>query len=430
MRGLALKIFLSYWATQIAVIAAFAYLPDRGGSLRLADHILHDGMVAARLLESSGAATCDAYADAVEASIAFRLQLQDADGARVCGVRGAVDAKPYERYTVETGGQRYIAAGIPLPAFAVSGVTPSFPWGNVLFAVLVSGIVCFALARYLASPLREVRDVSYRLAAGDLQARAGPAVGVRRDEIGELVRDFDTMAARIEALVHSQSQLLSDISHELRSPLARLNVALELARRKAGPEARADLDRLEAEAARMNQLIGRVLALARAESPEAARPFEPVEMIDVLSVVTDNAEYEAREQHKRVRFDAEARPSVLGDPELLASAVDNVVRNAVRYTAEGTTVDVRLLEQGGDAVVIVRDRGPGVPPAELERIFTPFHRVDAGRHRDAGGHGLGLAIARRAVALHKGTITAAPADGGGLEVLIRLPRLAVPQPVH
>lgn len=430
MRGIALTIFLSFWVTQIAVIAGFAVLPQRGASLRLRDHIQQDGMVAFRLLDEAGAETCDAYLRAVEASVRLTLQLVAADGLRVCGASGTLAVPADQQYPLEREGRKLTVRGRPLDDFSPSGDTPTFPVQNVLFAIVVSGIVCFGLAKYLAAPLREVRDVSYRLAAGDLQARAGPTVGNRRDEIGDLVRDFDTMASRIEALVHSQQQLLSDISHELRSPLARLNVALELARRKAGPAAEADLRRLETEATRMNDLIGRVLSLARAESPDSAHPFEVVELVDVVQVVADDAAYEAGQQGKTVRFEAVGNPLVVGSAELLASAVDNVVRNAVRYTPEGTAVEIRLSALQHEVVTSVRDHGPGVPAAELERIFTPFHRVDAGRHRDAGGYGLGLAIARRAVALHKGTIAASPAEGGGLEVTIRLPRAQVSLPRH
>jgi two-component system sensor histidine kinase CpxA len=266
-----------------------------------------------------------------------------------------------------------------------------------------------------------VRDVSYRLAAGDLQARVGPQVAARRDEIGDLVRDFDAMASRIEALVHSQGQLLSDISHELRSPLARLNVALELARRKAGPDAQADLERIEAEADRMNELIGRVLALARAESSEPSDTPEPVDVAEVVRHVTGDADYEAQRQHRSVALRIAAAPSVNGDPRLIASAVDNVVRNAVRYTPEQSTVEVVVDGTDREALISVRDHGPGVPASETERIFTPFHRVEPGRNRETGGVGLGLAIARRAIAVHGGSITAENAFDGGLRVTIRLP---------
>ena len=245
----------------------------------------------------------------------------------------------------------------------------------------------------------------------------------RHDEIGELVGDFDAMAARLEALVHAQTQLLSDISHELRSPLARLNVALELARRKSGDAAAADLARREREAERMNELIGRLLALARAENAGAPPDLAPVDVGDLVRHVADDAAYEAQQQQKRVRVEAGHGAVVEGDARLIASAIDNVVRNAVRHTADGTDVTIAVTMSAGDVEVQVRDRGPGVPPAELERIFTPFHRVDAGRDRDRGGVGLGLAIARRAVVVHGGSIDAANAADGGLVVTLRLPRL-------
>jgi two-component system sensor histidine kinase CpxA len=150
----------------------------------------------------------------------------------------------------------------------------------------------------------------------------------------------------------------------------------------------------------------------------------------VVTIVADNAEYEAQEQGKAVRFECLADPVVMGDAELLTSAVDNVVRNALRYTPASSSVDIRLAVADQEAVVTVRDHGPGVPEAELERIFTPFHRVDTGRDRAAGGAGLGLAIARRAVALHKGSLAAALADSGGLVVTMRLPLTPVSHAVH
>lgn len=430
MRGIALKIFLIFWLMQAAIIATFAVLPDAGGGVRLTDHTRQNGMMAVRLLEERGQAACDGYLTMLASAGQLEMAVVDAQGATVCGTSAALSATPVSRVEVQGTRGTYDIAGHGLPAFLTSSGRRGFPWTNVLLTTVVSGLVCFAMARYLAAPLRQVRDVSYRLAAGDLQARAGPAVGVRRDEIGDLVRDFDTMAARIEALVHSQNQLLSDISHELRSPLARLNVALELARRKAGGAAQPDLDRLEAEASRMNELIGRILALARAESPDAAHPFDAVDLRDVVTVVADNAGYEAQQQGKSVCFECLADAVVLGDAELLTSAVDNIVRNAVRYTPAGSSVDIRLAEIDGEAIVNVRDHGPGVPEAELERIFTPFHRVDTGRGRDAGGAGLGLAIARRAVALHKGSLAAALAESGGLVVTMRLPIASLSHAVH
>lgn len=439
MRGLALKIFLSFWLIFAALIASFAVLRSRSPSIRVADHVQQYGLIAAALLESRGAPACADFAAAVAERTRVALVLLDARGALACHAP-AVDADrfappapggPAARSPAADAlsadvrgpsGAGYTAVGAPLPGFDTAlPVRPPFPFGAVGITILVSGAVCFSMARYLARPLRQMRDVSYRLAAGDLQARVGPRVAARRDEIGDLVRDFDVMASRLEALVRAEHQLLSDISHELRSPLARLNVALELAKRKAGPEAQSDLERLEEEAERMNDLIGRLLALARAESVDAAATREPVDLADIVRHVTTDADYEAQRQQKSVALHIVATPPVNGDPQLIASALDNVVRNAVRYTPERTIVDVTLDGAGADAVITVRDRGPGVPATEIDRIFRPFHRVEPGRHRESGGVGLGLAIAQRAVAVHGGRIAAENAEDGGLCVTIRLP---------
>jgi two-component system sensor histidine kinase CpxA len=319
----------------------------------------------------------------------------------------------------------FTVAAFPLPRFAENAFRPPFPYRAVGFAIIVSGLVCFAMARYLARPLQLVRDASYRLAAGDLQARAGPIVGRRRDEIGDLVRDFDAMAARVEALVQAHTQLLSDISHELRSPLARLNVALELARRKAGADTTTDLDRIELEAARMNELIGRVLALARAETHQSS-PTEIVDLADVVQRVADDATYEAQRHRKAVALCLKASAHLPGDEQLLASAIDNVMRNAIRYTPDGSSVEVVLDCTDREAVITTRDHGPGVPLTEQERIFTPFHRIETARNAESGGVGLGLAIATRAVVVHGGTITADNAPAGGLVITIRLPLRSLP----
>ena len=423
MRGIALKIFLSFWLIFAVLIASFELLRDERRDFRFGDHLRQSGGVAALIFEGQGSAACAGYAAALEESAHIQFALLDAQRQAVCRSPGAPTADFTESIPIRSpGGASFTAVGRALPGFRLPFDRPPFPYRPVALAIVVSGIVCFAMARYLAAPLRHVRDVSYRLAAGDLHARAGPSVGRRHDEIGELVRDFDAMAARLEALVHAQSQLLSDISHELRSPLARLNVALELARRKAGPEACTDLNRIEAEAERMNELIGRVLALARAESnPQSL--MTPVDLAAIVRQVAEDADYEAQRQDKLVDFCSTVTPTVEGDAQLIASAVDNVLRNAVRYTRTGSAVDVVLAATSDDAIVVVRDHGPGVPDAELERIFSPFHRVQSDRNRETGGVGLGLAIARRAITVHGGTITAANAPDRGLVVTIRLPLL-------
>ncbi len=286
-----------------------------------------------------------------------------------------------------------------------------------------AGVVCFFLARYLTRPLRKLRASATRLASGDLSARA--AVGNRRDEIGELGRDFDLMAERLESLVGVQRRLLRDISHELRSPLTRLNVALGLARRRIAPEDCEPLDRIEQEAARLKELIAQLLELAQLESTDALAPGTTVDLAAIVREVAADADFEAQSCGLRVRLQQCDECSLEGRPELLRSAIENVVRNSIRYTAPRTEIQISLTHGAGaagpQAVVQVRDHGPGVPEECIQDIFLPFYRVGDDRDRLTGGVGLGLAIAQQAVRLHRGAITAANAPGGGLCVELRLP---------
>jgi two-component system sensor histidine kinase CpxA len=295
------------------------------------------------------------------------------------------------------------------------------PHLGILIAIVSSGFVCYILARYLTSPIVRLRAATQKLASGDLTARAGMPGSRRHDEMAELMRDFDRMAERLENLVNAQSRLLTDISHELRSPLARLNVALELARQRSGPEAGSALDRIDRETNRLNELIQKLLTIARLEAGNESIEKVPVHL---------DAAFEAQARRCQVEATVAEGCVVLGSPSLLHSAIENVVRNAIRYTGEGTSVEVRL-EQGvgleGDsvygpeAVVRVTDSGPGVPEDALDKLFRPFYRIDDARGRQTGGVGLGLAITDRAVRLHGGTIKAANRPQGGLVVEIRLP---------
>jgi two-component system sensor histidine kinase CpxA len=237
------------------------------------------------------------------------------------------------------------------------------------------------------------------------------------------------MAERIETLLKAQSRLLNDISHELRSPLARLNVALGLARQRANVESGDMLDRIELEASRLNELIGRILTLARLEDGEQRVPQTPVPLNEIVVSVTEDAEFEAQARRCHVRTTIpEGDWDVRGNASLLHSAVENVVRNAIRYTQEGSSVDIELARSatGGthEAVLRVSDSGPGVPEEVLAKLFEPFYRLDDARGRQTGGVGLGLAITERAVRFHGGKVAAFNRQGGGLVVEIRLPLIA------
>jgi two-component system, OmpR family, sensor histidine kinase CpxA len=298
------------------------------------------------------------------------------------------------------------------------------PGLGILIAVLSSGLVCYFLASYLTSPILRLRKAAQKLAAGDLSARVGK-VGRSKDEVSQLVHDFDTMAEQIEKLVNAQSRLLKDISHELRSPLARMTVALELARQRTGTEAEGVLDRISLEASRMNELIGSLTTIARLESGTGTVKKVSVHLEEIVEEVARDADFEAQARNCRVEAEILDELPVEGDPALLRSAIENVVRNATRYTREGTTVKVRAeklqRQNSTQSLIAVTDYGPGVPEDALERIFQPFYRIDDSRGRSTGGVGLGLAITDQAVRLHGGSVTASNLPEGGLSVEIRLP---------
>ena len=284
-----------------------------------------------------------------------------------------------------------------------------------------AGVVCYALAFYFSSPVRKLRQATNLLAEGDLSVRVGPKMGRRRDELADLGRDFDKMAERLQNLMLSERRLLGDISHELRSPLARMNVALELAEQTANEDTQKYLQRIYRESERLNQLIGQLLALARLESGDTKDREEVVNIKAIVEEVAHDADFEAKSKNCGVVVLHSDEMATIGNIELLRSAIENVVRNAIRYTGEATKIEITAQKRGGEAMIQVRDYGPGVPQEELSELFRPFYRVAAARDRQSGGVGLGLAIAERAIGAHGGTITAKNAPGGGLLVEFRLP---------
>jgi signal transduction histidine kinase len=283
---------------------------------------------------------------------------------------------------------------------------------------LVAGaIFCYFISSYLTKPLNRLGEAAAKIAEGRLDTRVDPSLKRRRDEIAGLARNFDRMAERIEALVTGQRRLLGDVSHELRSPLARLIVALSLARQGPAEEAAENLDRIGLEARRLDTLIGQLLALTRIDS--GADRGSPVrfDLTNLVQEVAADADFEARARNRHVTVKQGDACTVEGFEEMLRSAVENVVRNAIRHTAEGTAVEISLRCSGSQALLGVRDYGPGVPESMLSEIFLPFRRV---ANDNSDGAGLGLAIAERAVSLHRGTIRATNAPGGGLIVEIVL----------
>ncbi|HSH70318.1 MAG TPA: ATP-binding protein, partial [Deferrisomatales bacterium] len=327
-------------------------------------------------------------------------------------------------------GEYVLLAEVPPPSRLERLLNPYGLGLRLAAAFVVIGVASYLLARYLSAPIRALRLATRRLAAGDLSARVGPALGGRRDESAELGREFDRMAEQVEAGVEARKRLLRDVSHELRSPLARLGVALELARQSAGERAGRDLDRIGREAERLNELIGQLLGLAALEGDAGAAARVAVDLDRLLRAVVRDAEFEAGARGVAVQLEGESGVTLQGVPELLRRALENVVRNAVRFTAVGSAVEVTLvaLADRGAVRISVRDRGPGVPEAALTELFQPFYRVAEARDRESGGAGIGLAIVEQAVRLHGGSVRAENAAGGGLRVTVELPTAAAGRP--
>jgi two-component system sensor histidine kinase CpxA len=297
---------------------------------------------------------------------------------------------------------------------------------RLLVFLPVAGVICYLLARSFSAPLARLRRISRQIAAGDLSARVGTSLGKPGNEIGDLARDFDHMAERMEGLVNGQKRLLLDISHELRSPLTRLNLALELAKKRF-PEEDGNLDRIARESERLNVLIGQLLALTRSEALAIDADSSPVHLADLLLEIAEDVNFENQNRGKGVSILELETMVVAGSRELLRQAIENIVRNGAYYTRPESRVEISLssreTEVGGRlAVIRIRDHGPGVPEDKLPHLTEPFYRVAEARDRNSGGTGLGLAIAGQAVLQHGGTILFANApDRDGLIVDILLP---------
>jgi len=408
------------------------------------------GQVAPVLYERQGNAPLERYArktagpsktlaflfDASGRALDSRMEIPPA--VRAAAAEAARNNAPRN---VSSDGYSALAQAVAGPSghgYIATVGTPSPPRGAQLWqpivrsfgirmavALLFGGIIGYLLAWRLTAPIRRLRTAAQRLANGDLSARVGESGGKIGDEVADLGRDLDRMAERIEELLESQKRLVRDVSHELRSPLARFNVALGLARQHCTSAADRYFDRIECDAGRLNELIGELLTLSLLESGAEQLVREPLALDTLVAHVAHDADFEAQSRHKSVSVIADAPLILHGNGELLRRALENVVRNAVRYTQEGTAVEIALQkvqDEGAEfAVITVRDYGPGVPETALTKLFHPFYRADDARDRQSGGTGIGLAITERSVRLHSGTVSARNAANGGLLITIRLP---------
>ncbi len=296
-------------------------------------------------------------------------------------------------------------------------------WFNLTIAMFPAALVCMVLSLYLTRPITRLRATAQRLAGGDLSARSSPYGIVRRDELGDLARDFDVMAAQIQLLMTAQRRFVADVSHELGAPLTRMHLALALLRRQFAGKKNLELERIERETDKLSNLVQQLLLLAGLEA--GACPAETLTAISTRSLcesIIEDANFEAAHAHCQVTGTLQDI-TILAYPQLLRRAIDNILRNAIRYAPAGSEICLNCRADGERQQVIleVLDGGPGVPDSMLSDIFEPFFRTAPGRESSSGGTGLGLSIASEAIRLHDGTITAQNRKSGGLQVTITLP---------
>jgi signal transduction histidine kinase len=304
------------------------------------------------------------------------------------------------------------------------GAPPPRPFLPPLMPLLAGSVVSliFAalLAWYFARPIRGLRTAFEALAGGALETRIGRSMGRRRDELADLGADFDCMADRLQGLMDGQRRLLHDVSHELRSPLARLQAAAGLMRQQ--PERAVELlERIERDTGRMDRLVGELLTLARLDAGVGDDRMESLDLDELLAGIAEDVGVEAEAQGVDVRLAPGDAARVRGDADLLRRALENVLRNAVKHSPRGAAVEVCGRVDAEVCCVAISDRGPGVAESELVSIFEPFYR-GAGAARQGEGYGLGLAIAKSVMQRHRGTVAACNRSGGGLVVSLCLPR--------
>jgi two-component system, OmpR family, sensor histidine kinase CpxA len=320
-----------------------------------------------------------------------------------------------------SGDQYRLVAKFPPEVFEAY----KFNRGNIIvrfsLAFIFGGFVCYLLSLYLSRPIRILQRAARRLGRGNLSTRVSAKLTSRNDEIGQLSTEFNDMATRLESLILSRQQLLQDISHELRSPLARLSVALELAKDKA-PQVTKELERIGKESEKLNELIQQILTLASLTNEDPRMAFNEFDLTKMIRSIIDDANFEAQHLPSTITFDCPSSCNINANFSLIQSAIENVVRNALNYSEKDQPLKLSLALKEKNINITIEDTGPGIAEDMLPHIFEPFFRTDDSRTSSTGGFGLGLAIAKKAILLHRGTIKAYNVPTGGLGVNIFLPQ--------
>jgi two-component system sensor histidine kinase CpxA len=431
MKSLFAKILLWFWFAVAVTAVGSAFISalnvnkasdENSPATRLVTFELEEAQSA---FETGGRPELQIFLERLNRVYGARGVLTDHDGHDLVTNEDRADLIRHARrrilYEVFRGGDSVLSRTTDDGRYWFFFIIPRMPVGlwflqpEHLFVIGIGVLLCYWMARHLTRPVRRLQRAVERFGRGDLSARSG---SVRRDELGDLARTFDRMADHLTTLLAAERRLLLDISHELRSPLARLGVAVELARSGGNPESA--LNRIQKESDRLNALVGQLLQVTRAEGDPASLRQDPVRLDELVEQLVGDSAIEAASRGCSVTYQSREPVTVAGDPELLRRAVENVIRNAISHAPRETEVEVKLTRDNGRAVVDIRDHGPGVPEDALPRLFDAFYRVESDRNRSSGGIGLGLSIARRAIELHKGKIRARNA-APGLEVEMELP---------
>ena len=432
MRSLYLRILLALVSTVVISLVAFLatfFAMTRPAQVRLIRQFqarrIEDAVAT---YQRGGAPAVSSYLDSLDrtwtGATHYLVDANDRDvvsgedrSAVVHARRGLLGGPPDMdgRLVIVEGNGPYRLLILAPPPFNVSSFVPYY----VLILAAVA-LLCWLIALTIVRPVRQLAGAVDRFGSGDLATRISEPRG---DEVGDLARAFNRMAERIETLMTAERRLLQDISHELRSPLARLHLATELAR--TAPDRDQAFARIQKEIDRLTTLVETLIEMTRAEGDPATRKSQPVALAALVDDVVQSCDLEAQARRCRIVVNGDRGGTVAGDPELLRRAVENIVRNAIRYAPDGSDIDVRVDSHNASTEISVRDGGPGVPEDALPRLAQPFFRADDSRDASTGGVGLGLAIAQRAIHLHHGTLAAENAHPG-LRVTLTVPSLNNP----
>src|ERR1700722_15977227 len=450
-----IKVFLWFWLTVLALFAIFLasrmlgtrLVPSTDVIASFAPRVADE---AARAFESGGPQEYEKFPRGLVGKAGIELYLIDGYGKDVLSRpipsdglsivrRARSDGRVLTRYGFRSHSSSYkftlpsghpyvllVRAPLQLGRFLDATAGGGLPFFAVV--LLMVTLFCFWLTHHIVAPIQGIQSAARMVAGGDLSVRATVEISKRHDELAALAADFDAMVERMSAFVRSQKDLLSTVSHELRSPLTRLIMSLALLRKQSSPESEELLQRMERDIDRVDTLMGQLLTLSRLETGLSSDARHTVDLSQLLQEVVADGDFEARSCGKSVRLEAEGGIIIeKADQQALRSACENIVRNAIRFTRPGTEVEVSLKTDGmsrsSQAVLSIRDQGPGVPGELLQQIFQPFFRIKQpnGDPRANKGAGLGLAIALEAIRQHRGTIIASNTNPLGLEVKVMLP---------